>query len=252
MITKIHVNSWNNRTCVVDTAVLQFMHSPTVCWFLLDHPKQKKAKTISTSLAIIDSSQEKTFYSVWHAASPMLTQKYAISAVIALNFTHLSAFLLCKRGNKRKQTSFLLPKIDNRKLRWTNWVDLTSIQSLTGNNARRFWMPNGVQLFEPPFLSYAQMECDDRIFFGWVFQLSCVTLISGYYRSRIIMGLLTTNHFCCCFSLRTGGLVVGYFGLISAVLGTIGSIAVQSATGVQMNCEYPMWILKINWFWTLR
>lgn len=99
MSMKFHVNSWNTRTCVVDTAVSQFMHSPTVCWFLLDHPKQKKAKTISTSLAIIDSSQEKTFYSVWHAASPMLTQKYAISAVIALNFTHLSAFLLCKRGN---------------------------------------------------------------------------------------------------------------------------------------------------------
>lgn len=62
----------------------------------------------------------------------------------------------------------------------------------------------------------------------------------------IIMGLLTTNHFCYCLSLRTGGLICGYIGILFATLGIIGAIFMQSAPCVQINGMYDAVIMTWN------
>lgn len=51
----------------------------------------------------------------------------------------------------------------------------------------------------------------------------------------ITMGFLTTNHFCYCFSVRTGALICGYFGVIMAILGTFSTIAMQYTPGVYIT-----------------
>lgn len=35
------------------------------------------------------------------------------------------------------------------------------------------------------------------------------------------MGWLDTDHCCCCISVRTGGIIMGWFGVIGGVLGII-------------------------------
>lgn len=37
------------------------------------------------------------------------------------------------------------------------------------------------------------------------------------------MGCLKTDNCCCCFSLRTGGLIIGWFGVISSTMGIVAN-----------------------------